>query len=70
MNSKIFRGIWRAGTRAGGKRVNLFVNPEVADLLFDEEREGVEELERVLGVQVEITVNNSFHQEQFEVEIT
>ncbi len=66
---EIFREIWKTGKRADAKRVNVFVNPEVADLLFDEEREGIEELERDLSVQIEITVNNSFHQEQFEVEI-
>ncbi|HUT52448.1 MAG TPA: Rne/Rng family ribonuclease [bacterium] len=66
---EIFREIRKDGPSLGGKRVNLFVNPEVADLLFDEEREGVEELEREFNVQIEITVNNSFHQEQFEVEI-
>lgn len=66
---EIFREIKKAGEGLRGKRVNLFVNPEVADLLFDEERDGVEELERRFSVQIEITVNNSFHQEQFEVEV-
>jgi len=66
---EIFREIKKTESPIDGKRVNIFVNSEVADLLFDEERQGVEELERELGVQIEITVNNSFHQEQFEVEI-
>jgi ribonuclease G len=64
----IFREIRRNREGLGGRRVYLFVNPEVADLLFDEERDGVEELERELELKIEITVNNSFHQEQFEVE--
>ncbi len=64
---EIFREINKRADLAG-KHLNLFVNPEVADLLFDEEREGIEELERNLDVKVEIIVNNSFHQEQFEVE--
>ena len=65
----IINEIRKADAPLEGKRVNIFVNSEVADLLFDEERQGVEQLERELGVQIEITVNNSFHQEQFEVEI-
>jgi ribonuclease G len=65
---EIFRELRKAGEGLRDRQVNLFVNPEVADLLFEEEREGLEELERELGVQIEITVNNSFHQEQFEIE--
>ena len=65
---EIFRELRRRGGQLHGQAVNLFVNPEVADRLFNEEREGVEELERELSAKIEITVNNSFHQEQFEVE--
>jgi len=66
---EIFREIWRKEQTLSGRRVNLFVNPEVADLLFNEEREGIEELETKLEIKMEIIVNNSFHQEQFEVEV-
>jgi len=66
---EIFREIKRDGPALMNKRVNIFVNPEVADLLFDEERDGVEELEREFDLNVEIIVNNSFHQEQFEIEV-
>lgn len=66
---EIFREIRRNVSSGSGSSINLFVNPEVADLLFDEERDGIEELERELEVIIEITVNNSFHQEQFEVEV-
>ncbi|MFO8056300.1 MAG: Rne/Rng family ribonuclease [bacterium] len=66
---EIFREIKRMGKTLSGKRVRLFVNPEVADLLFEEEREGVEDLEKDLEIDMEITVNNSFHQEQFEIDI-
>ena len=64
----IFREIRRHADSLRGQRVFLSVNPEVADLLFDEERQGIEELEREFDVKIEISVNNSFHQEQFEVE--
>lgn len=65
---EIFRELQKMGETLHGRRVNLFVTSEVADLLFDEEREGLEALERSLEAQIEITVNNSFHQEQFEIE--
>lgn len=66
---EIFREIRKAGGSLSGRRVNIFVTPEVADLLFDEERDGIDELEQELDIKIEITVNNSFHQEQFEVEV-
>ncbi len=65
---EIFREVRKGAGIYMGKQVNLYVNPEVADLLFNEERDGITELERELEIMVEIMVNNSFHQEQFEVE--
>jgi ribonuclease G len=41
------------------------VNPEVADLLYEEERAGVEELERRLKKKIVIKSRSGFHQEQF-----
>lgn len=66
---EIFREVRKNARTLQGKRVVLFVNPEVADLLFNEEREGLERLEQEVAAAVEITVNNSFHQEQFEIEV-
>jgi len=65
---EIFREVRRRAREFRSKKALLFVNPEVAALLFDEEHEGVEDLEKSLEVKVEITINNAFHQEQFEVE--
>jgi len=66
---EIFREVRKSASRLRGKDVNLYVNPDVADLLFKEEGDGLDELEREMGVKIEVTVNNSFHQEQFEVEV-
>ena len=43
------------------------VNPEVADLLYEEERAGVEELERKLKKKIVIKARPGFHQEQFTI---
>ncbi len=64
---EIFRDIRKNATTFKGKTVNLFVHPEIGDLLFAEERSGVEEIEKLLNLKLSITVNNNFHQEQFEL---
>jgi ribonuclease G len=43
------------------------VNPEVADLLYEEERAGVEELERKTRKKILIKGKPGFHQEQFNI---
>ena len=50
-----------------GYRVTLLVHPDIAALLYDEERTGIEELERQFEKQITITARNTFHQEQFEI---
>ena len=42
-------------------------NPEIADLLYEEERGGVEELERKLRKKIVIKGKSGFHQEQFNI---
>jgi len=43
------------------------VNPEVADLFYEEERVGVEELERKLRKKIVIKGKGGFHQEQYNI---
>jgi Ribonuclease G/E len=43
------------------------VNPEVADLLCDEERTGIEYLEKRLDKKVIIKAKDGLHQDQFEI---
>lgn len=52
-----------------GTKVLLTVNPQVADLLYDEERRGLEELERKFKKRVTVRAKPGFHQEQFEIVI-
>ena len=42
-------------------------NPEIADLLYEEERAGVEELERKLRKKIIIKGKAGFHQDQFNI---
>ncbi len=63
----IFREIERTSTELGGHSILVEVNPEVADLLYEEERAGVEELEQRLKKKVVIKTRPGFHQEQFNI---
>jgi ribonuclease G len=63
----IFREIEKTSTELGGHSILVEVNPEVADLLYEEERAGVEELERRLRKKIVIKGKPGFHQEQYNI---
>jgi ribonuclease G len=63
----IFREIERKSSALGGHSILVEVNPEVADLLYEEERGGVEELEKRLKKKILIKGKAGFHQEQFNI---
>ncbi len=63
----IFREIERTASGLGGATIMVDVNPEVADLLYDEERAGIEHLERKLSKKIVIKVKDGLHQDQFEI---
>jgi ribonuclease G len=65
--SEIFREVRQNGTALKGRQINVHVHPEVAELLFEEEQEGIARLEKDMGIKVQIMANNNFHQEQFEI---
>ena len=50
------------------KEILLRVHPEVADLLADEERRTLEEIEKLLSCKIAIKSKKNFHLEQFEIE--
>ncbi len=64
---EIFRELHREMQILPGPRVALSVSSEVAVLLYDEERSGIEELERKFDKEIVIKVRPSFHLEQFEI---
>jgi len=64
---EIFREIQREARDNKAAVTQVHVNPELADWLYDEEREMIEQLEGDLGRRITIKVEESFHIEQFEV---
>ena len=67
---EIFRELRREMLDTRGTKVMLTVHPQVADLLYDEERRGLEELEKKFKKRVTVRAKPGFHQEQFEIAIT
>ncbi len=63
----IFRQIERTSSELGGRNILVEVNPEIASLLYEEERAGVEELEQELKKKIVIKGKPGFHQEQFNI---
>jgi ribonuclease G len=64
---EIFRELRREIRDLPGYRLSLLVHPDVAAIFFDEERAGIEELERRYQKQIAITSRPGFHMEQFEI---
>ncbi len=64
---EIFRELQKEMHNAPGYRMTLNVHPDIADLLYDEERPGIEELEERYEKQVTIHARPGFHIEQFNI---
>ena len=64
---EVFRELRRAFGSAEEKKALVTVNSVVADMLYEEERQGVEELERLFGKKIVIKADPNLHQEQYEV---
>jgi ribonuclease G len=63
----IFRQIERSASELGGHNIVVEVNPEIAGLLYEEERGGIEELERKLKKKIAVRGKTGFHQEQYNI---
>lgn len=66
---EIFRELRREMLDLRGSKATVVVNPLVADLLYDEERRGLEELEKKFKKRITVRAKPGFHQEQFEITI-
>ncbi len=64
---EVMREIRRAFGKADEKKALVTVNALVADMLYDEERQGVEDLEREFQKKIVIKADPNLHQEQYEV---
>jgi ribonuclease G len=67
---ELFRELRREMLDIRGSKVMLTVHPQVADLLYDEERTGLEELEKRFKKNITIRAKPGFHQEQFEISVS
>ena len=64
---EVLRELRRAFTSAEEKKALVTVNSVVADMLYDDERQGVEELEKEFQKKIVIKADPNLHQEQYEV---
>ena len=64
---EIFRKLKREARDLPGYRINLQVHPDVAALLYDEERCIIDEIERQFQKQISIIARPNFHVEQFAI---
>lgn len=63
---EIFRKITKLA-RHGGEKIIVTAHPSVAELLSDEERTGLEDIENRYGVKVIVKEDDKLHQENYEV---
>ncbi len=64
---EIFREIRRIGSEAEQHRIVIGAHPTVAGLLQDEERQGIEALERDCTAKILVTPDDRLHLEQFDL---
>jgi ribonuclease G len=64
----IFREAQRVAPDIGGPRLVIKVHSSIAEMLVEEEKDGVEWLEKRLGKQVGIVARKHFHPEQYEID--
>ncbi len=63
----IFREVRREAPTLDGKRVVIMVHPKVADLLYEEEREYLEGLEKKMKKKFVVKTDYNMHQEQYQI---
>ena len=64
---EIFREIQREMENIQDKTVILNVHPDIADLLYEDERAGIEYLERKYNKRINVKDKSHYHIEQFEI---
>lgn len=55
-------------SKEGGKRINVYLSPEVASLLYEEEKNSIEFIENTYNTKVNIIANPEFSVDSFRVE--
>ncbi len=63
----IFREIRKIASLGPEKKIFINAHPAVVDLLYDEERQGLEDIEKAMNIKVIVKADNTMHQEHYEV---
>lgn len=66
---EILRELHREMSDLPAGRITLLAHPDIAGLLIDEERSGIDDLEQSYGRQIAINSRPGFHIEQFEIAV-
>ncbi len=64
---EIFMELRRIGIAQKKAKIMISANPQVADLIYDDERDGIEALEKEHGFKIIVKADKNFHQEYYEV---
>lgn len=64
---EIFRELKKIGSARKNGKVMITTHPIVTDLLYEEEREGLEEIEKVYGFKSIVKADKNYHQEYYEI---
>jgi ribonuclease G len=64
---EIFRELRKIGSTKKNSKIMLTAHPVVIDLIYEEERERFEEIERENGFKIIVKADKSYHQEYYEV---
>ncbi len=64
---EIFRELRKIGTARRNGKVAITAHPHITDLLYEEERDGLEEIEKANGYKCIVKADKNYHQEYYEV---
>jgi ribonuclease G len=64
---EIFMELRRIGVTRKNCKIMITANPQVADLIYEDEREGIERIEKENGFKIIVKADKNFHQEYYEV---
>ncbi|MFB3926093.1 MAG: ribonuclease E/G [Syntrophales bacterium] len=64
---EIFRDLEREGASGFATAMCVLANPDIANLLLEDEKNTIEKLEKKLNKKIFVKADNSFHQENYEI---
>jgi ribonuclease G len=66
---EIYRELKKIGSTRKNGRIMITAHPNVTDVLYEEERERVEEIEMMYGFKIIVKADKNLHQEHYEINI-